>query len=377
MAKGEQDGLGEELYGTRLGELRDAAGPTQVNSNDKRGGKMEITAKYVDRLVTTEAKWGGENTRGITDLLYDCAFNKLGGQSPSLVAARRIIEEVHEDDDIFIMTEFAAFPSFPFGETDGPPGVASLARAVTFGLGALPILISGVRDAEPIRITTKAAGLNVLEYSVAKESNSLAASAVVFPVADGEESKKFAAAMMDEYSPKAVIAVETVGPNRKGVKHRGAGTNAEEIEKMPELEHLFYEAASRGILTIGIIDQGNELGSGTIEEDVRRITPFAEMCTCSCGEGIACSVKADIVLPATTSNWGAYAISAMLAYLLKKPEILQDAYTEHRMLEACVMAGALDSSYRAPVMGVDGNGYEANEAIVTLLQSIITNALKQ
>ncbi len=29
MAKGEQDGLGDELFGTRLGELRDASGPTK------------------------------------------------------------------------------------------------------------------------------------------------------------------------------------------------------------------------------------------------------------------------------------------------------------------------------------------------------------
>jgi len=61
-------------------------------------------------------------------------------------------------------------------------------------------------------------------------------------------------------------------------------------------------ASARGILTIGVIDQGNELGSGLIEEDIKGITPYADMCCCLCGAGIASSVKADVVFPAAISN---------------------------------------------------------------------------
>jgi len=40
------------------------------------------------------------------------------------------------------------------------------------------------------------------------------------------------------------------------------------------------------------------------------------------------AVQTDVVFPAAVSNWGAYGIVAMLAFLLKKPEILQDADME-------------------------------------------------
>jgi len=336
---------------------------------------LEVTAKNIDRLVTTEMRWGSRGDRGIIAPLYECACEKLGGRSPSLVAAQKLIEQVSTSDNVFIMTEFASYPNMPYGETDGPLGVASLARAVKSGLGALPIIVAGNRDMQPICHTTRAAGLNVLEYSVAKATTSGAATSIVFPCVASEESKKTARSMMNDYTPKAVIAVETIGPNKEGVKHRGTGTDAEENEKMPELEHLFYEANKRGVLTIGVIDQGNELGSGTIEEGVRRITPYADVCQCPCGAGLACSVKADVVFPAAISNWGAYGIVAMLAYLLKKPEILQDAYTERRMLEACVMAGAVDGIIHSPVPGVDSVSHEADEALITMLHSIIRNAL--
>lgn len=336
---------------------------------------MEVTAKNVDRLVTTEMRWSSRGDRGIIAPLYECAFKKLGNRSPSLAAAQRLIKEVSAGDNVFIMTEFASYPNMPYGETDGPLGVASLARAVKFGLGALPIILAGSRDMEPVCHATRAAGLNVLEYSVAKATTSGAAASVVFPCADSEKSKKIAGAMMNDYTPKAVIAVETIGPNKKGVKHRGTGTDAEENEKMPELEHLFYEANKRGVLTIGVIDQGNELGSGTIEEDVRRITPYADVCQCPCGAGLACVVKADIVFPAAISNWGAYGIVAMLALLLKRPEILQDSDTERRMLEACITAGAVDGIIHSPVMSVDSVGHETHEALITMLHSIIRNAL--
>ena len=336
---------------------------------------MEVVAKNIDRLVTLELKLGGANDRGIVAPLYESACQKLGGRSPSLVAAQRMMDEIGSGDNVFIIADFAAYPDMPYGETDGPLGVASLARAVKFGLDALPILVTSSRNMEPICDTTRAAGLNVLEYPVARETVSSAASSVVFPYVDDKESKKIAAAMLNEYSPKAVIAVEAIGPNKNGFKHRASGIDAEAKEKMAKLEHLFYEASEKGILTIGVIDKGNELGSGTIEEDVRKITPFADVCQCPCGAGIACSVKTDIVFPATISNWGAYGITAMLGFLLKKPEVLQDVLTERRMLDACITAGAVDGTTHSSIMSVDGVDYLGQEALVTILHGIIGNAL--
>jgi len=336
----------------------------------------EETAKNIDRLVTVGAGWGGRLDRWIVPALYEGASKKVDGKPVSLIAAQKLIEQVKKDDSVIIVDQFAYRPNMPYGETDGPLGVASLARAIRFGLGALPVLVTGPNDIEAARFTTKAAGLNVLEYTRARQFKSAVAGEITFPCTDEKESKKIAANIIEECAPKAIITVETVGPNKKGVKHSGAGYNVEAEDKLPYLEQLFYEASARGVLTIGVIDRGNELGSGTIEEEVRKITPYANVCRCPCGVGGACVVKTDIVFPASVSNWGAYAITAMVGYLLKKPDILQDEDTERRMLEACIMAGAVDGIAGQPIMAVDGIGLKGQLGIVNLLHAIVENGLK-
>ncbi|MBU2535191.1 MAG: DUF4392 domain-containing protein [Chloroflexi bacterium] len=337
---------------------------------------MEETAKNVDRLVTTGAGWGGRPDRWIVPALYESASQKYDNKPISLVAAQKIIEQVKEGDRVIIVDQFAYYPNMPYGETDGPLGVASLARAIRYGLNALPVVVTSPKDMEPARQTVKAAGLNVLAYSEAKGFKSAAAGEFIFDATDESQSKKLAAKIIDECAPKAVISVETIGPNNKGVKHSGSGYDTEAQDNLPDLEYLFYEAASRKILTIGVIDRGNEIGSGTIEEAVRKITPYANTCRCPCKSGTACAVKTDIVFPASVSNWGAYAISAMMGYLLKKPSLLQDDDTERRMLEACAMAGAVDGIAGQPIMGVDGVGLKGQQGIVNLLHAIIENALR-
>ncbi|MAG15005.1 MAG: hypothetical protein CL874_03910 [Dehalococcoidales bacterium] len=336
---------------------------------------MEQVAKNIDRLVTVAAGMGYHPDRWIVPALYEGAAEKLGGKPISLVATQRIIEQVKEGNSVVLVDQFGYLPNMPYGETDGPLGVASLARAVRFGLKALPVLVTGPKDINVARQTTQAAGLNVLQYGEAKEIKTACAGEITFPVVDEGESAKVAAKILDECTPKAVISVETIGPNKKGVKHSFSGFDAGAKDKLPGLEHLFYEASARGILTIGVIDRGNELGSGTIEETVREITPYADVCQCPCKAGSACAVKTDIVFPASISNWGAYAISAMMGYLLKKPEILQNEETEWRMLDASIKAGAIDGIVAQPVMCVDGLGVKAHQGLITLLHTIVKNAL--
>ena len=61
---------------------------------------------------------------------------------------------------------------------------------------------------------------------------------------------------------------------------------------------------------------------------------------------------------------------------LKKPEILQDEDTERRMLEACIMAGAVDGIAGQAIMGVDGVGLKGQQGMINLLHAIIENALR-
>ena len=335
----------------------------------------EVTASNVDRLATIEARFGGRQDRGIIVPLYDAASKKLGGKPVSLAAAERMIEAIKPGDNVILMDGMGAMPPMPYGETDGPLGVASLARAVRLGLGALPIVVTPARDMEATHATVQAAGLNVLDYSEAKNTGISAATMVTFPVVEAEESKKFAANIMNEYSPKLVASVELMGPNKKGIKHFSPGLPFEAKGKAAGMEYIFYEAEARKILTIACIDQGNEMGSGTIEEEVRRIVPYGDVCRCPCGAGMACAVKADVTFPCALSNWGAYAITAMLGFLLNKPEILQDIDTERRMLEACIMGRSVDGVIGKLTKSVDGVNCETQQAFITMLHTIIDNAL--
>jgi len=54
---------------------------------------------------------------------------------------------------------------------------------------------------------------------------------------------------------------------------------------------------------------------------------------------------------------------------------LQDADTERRMLEACIMAGAVEGVTFRPIAAVDGMSSKANQCLLTLLHEIIGNGL--
>jgi hypothetical protein len=252
---------------------------------------------------------------------------------------------------------------------------------IRLGLGAIPVIVTGPNDIDVVSSTVEAAEVMMVDYETAKVSSVMAGASIVFPVfgkdeAGKEESRALAAKVLDEYAPKVAITVETVGPNKKGTSHFGSGYDMEARDKLPDLEYVFTEASVKGIFTIGVMDQGNEIGSGTIEEDVRRITPWADVCRCPCQAGIACATMTDIIYPVAISNWGAYGISAMVAYLLGKPDILQDTLTERRVLEACIRAGGIDGIYGRTCMSVDSVDYLTGEALLTMLHSIIRSALK-
>ncbi len=331
---------------------------------------MEIIGEYVDRLITVEMRPRSLPFRGTIHLLHSYACEKLGVRSLTLLAAQKIIENVKEEDNVFIITGVASMPYLPHGETDGPLGAASMARAVNLGLNAKPLFILGERDIDSVKFSVKAAGLNIEDYEVVKQTRNTAA-IIPFPY-DDEAAKKVAVKLIDEYSPKAIFSFETPGPNNKGVQHTALGFIFPQVAK---LYHLFDEANRRNILTIAGLDVGNEVGSGNIEEEVRRIIPCGNLCQCPCKSGIACRVTADVAIPVATSNWAAYGISAMLGFLMKKPDLLQDVDTERRMLEACIMAGAVDGLTFRPIAVVDGMSSKANQCLVTLLHEIIGNGL--
>lgn len=331
----------------------------------------QIVGEYIDRLVNIEMRVCGSLPRGVTHQLYEAARKKM--QAPlTWLAAELLVKNVKPGDRVVIATGAGVPPWLPRGETDGPLGAAALARALDLGLGAKPIITGEERTMGPNIATVEAAGLMVADEALfgAREHVALA---VPYPLGE-QAGRAKAEEILQIHTPKAIITVEKHGPSKSGRYHSimGVGRSPDDVANV---RFLTDAAMERGIPVIGIGDGGNEIGFGLIWDDVARIQPHGGKCQCPCGAGIATVSKADVLVAAAISNWGAYGIAAMLAFLLKNENLLQDTDTEYRMLEACIRTGGMDGLYTNLSMFVDGTSLEAQRSMIAMLHEIVHNAL--
>lgn len=329
----------------------------------------EILGDQVDRLITVEMRPPGF-MRGIIPPIYDQARRRLG-KSLTLLAAEGLIGRIRKGDTVLITTG-AVGPPFLFkGETDGPIGAAVLGRSLNLAFGAVPVYVNEPWGAEPIIAASQAAGVTVRKYEEAKQFPNSAAMDFFPP--EEKIPEDFSKKLLDHYQPACLVAIEKLGPNEKGVIHSARGKDLTTAHA--RVDHLFREAKKRKILTIGIGDNGNEIGMGTLAEEVKAINPMGAKCNCPCGAGIADSIVTDYAIIANVSNWGAYGLAALLSCLLKRSEILHDPLTERRIIEDCVRAGALDGVLARQVPWVDGMPSAIHEALIAMLHCMVANEL--
>ncbi len=333
--------------------------------NEQRAGLVASIAESVDRVITTDYGYG------VIHELNEAA-RRLYGKAPALLAAERLRERVHPGDTVIIATG-CTYPGFELvvGEPDGPMGAASLARALALGLHAKPVIVTEECLVDGVRAAVRGAGLNLLAMDhLRRLSPDLNRSAIVlsFPV-DDDEAVRESARMLDELRPGAIVAIEKLGPNERGVYHMVKGHDSSAFQA--KAGRLFEAAQPRGVLTIGVGDRGNEIGMGAIADTVKRLLPYGAKCQCPCGGGVADATLVDVVVPGTCSNWGAYGIAACLAALLDDPDILHDARAEARMLRGCIDAGMADGISILCEPAVDGIAEDVHLAVVTMLNAIV------
>ncbi len=304
--------------------------------------------------------------------LYPPALERQGGAPLTLQAAKRLREVVGEGDTVLIATGMLIYPYWELGETDGPLGGAALARALQIGLDAKPVLVTDKVLTDMVTATCRGANLNVLPLKRLKEVPK-AVSVVAFPV-DDEEAKREARQMIETLKPKAIIAIERRGRNEKGVYHSWKGMDMNPYEA--KIGTLFDEAMKEGILTIGIGDGGNEIGLGVIQDVVKEVVPFGASCQCPCGSGMADSIKVDISIVITVSNWGAYGIAACLSAMLGNPDILHNGEIEDRMLRECIDAEGIDGVTGLPEPKVDDIPGRIHSHLVDILRETIQGGLR-
>jgi hypothetical protein len=346
--------------------MTDASQPTGLSTDLMR------LSETIDHIMTTDVPG-----RGSSHLLYKAARRAIG-QPLAMTAAKALADNVSRGDFVFFITGFLVRTQFSpeIAETDGPPGIATLARAIHRLLGGIPVII--VEDSIATRVgrVLEAAGFFMVPAEKAPEAAkpslrpSQAAVIQTFPVETSHPARE-AVRLIERFSPKAVVSVERGGPNAKGVIHSSQGLDATACHARIDLLFKTASEIDKGPLTIAVGDGGNEVGMGTIAEDLRQWLPYGRKCQCPCEGGIIPETRADILVPASVSNWGASAIAAALALLVKDAGAGPNPDLERRLIRRCADVGFIDSTGRIEE-AVDSMPAEVSESIACLLeQSVI------
>src|ERR1700736_279775 len=328
--------------------------------------RVPAMADYIARLITVEMRNRGMPAGKIIPL-YEAARAEAGDQPLAYLAASGLLARTRRHDTVIIVTGAGSGPLIPKGENDGPVGAAVLARALYWGVGCTPVLVCEQHHAEPVVASCEAAGVELRTVDLATSTH--AGGALVTAPVDQQEIPAWSEALLDRLQPAAIIAIERLGPNSKGIVHGATGLAG--WDPLVDLAPLFAAAAERGVFSVGIGDAGNEIGFGRIADDVRRIQPHGGRCQCEGGAGMATVTATDVLVVAAVSNWGAYGIEACLGLLLGKDDLQHTPREAERIILRCLDAGGLEAMFCTQRYFVDGIAGDSSVSLVQLLREMV------
>ncbi|WP_119681476.1 glutamate cyclase domain-containing protein [Indioceanicola profundi] len=313
--------------------------------------------------------------RGSVDQLAQAAWEAQGGP-PCLLAAQRLLEQCRAGRAVFLASGWhdRQGVNSRIAETDGPPGAAVLGLALHKATGAIPVFLTEEDLIGPISQVVRAAGLSTLriEEAVAgmkKAPSPIHGAAVLRFPRNRQEAEAHADHLLNAYEPTALISVEVGGEDSEGEIHTFRGTPA--TEATPKFDALFRKARDRCLLTVGIGDGGNELGFGSIRDQLGGVLSRAAE---KVGRDPAPVTKVEVLVTAAVSNWGAYAVAACLAAASGNLDLLHTPDAESRLLTASADAGLIDgmSGYTTP--SADGMPLAVHRGVLTLMGEIVRQA---
>lgn len=253
--------------------------------------------------------------------------------------AERAAASLEDASNVMLVTGFSVAKDMP--ETDGPPGTAELGRALRL-------------RGKQVTYVVDSANRPILE-GILREMGEPLDNIRVFDAPVGSAAEP-ARALLREVGPDRVMAIELPSRSARGTKHNMRGIGIDDFN--PALDQIVLEAnAIDGIETLGVGDGGNEAGMGGVGGLIPRALD---------GSDIAAVVPVDHVVTASVSNWGAYAVSALLLRRGNMPERFQSPEELGRVLQAAADAGAVDGVSRERVATVDGFSTEVHQAVITL-----------
>jgi len=288
----------------------------------------------------------------------------------------------------------------PASETDGPPGALVLAKGF-IDMGMKVIIITDSYHETVIKLGLEFLGL---EKDIP---------IILFPF-DGRfddparhsNEKKFSKNSIDWASNfftndigrkvSHLIAIERVGPNHtiesimkhndfsnsiinkfesivpKDKRNKCLNFRLKDITPFTAKTHLLFEEIidkKLPITTLGIGDQGNELGMGKINwENFLKADNNRRALS-------ACRISTDYLIPCGISNWGGYALLAAVSQFLDKSHIFKKISfkEEKNILEYIVNKGpAVDGITGKQSLSVDGLAFEKYFEPIKELQKLFS-----
>jgi hypothetical protein len=317
----------------------------------------------IDRIVCLDV--GGRGVSG----LFEPARALVDG--PLAYTAARHLNGLEAGDSVFIVTGSLtrAGVSPDIAENDGPIGSAVLARALSKGFNAIPVIIVDASIRKRVARMVEFAGLNVVTHEQARAATSLPRFTGIAVMENGaienNAARTAANALLAAYSPKVVIACERAGLSADGTYRNALGQDYSTGRE--KLDYIVEFAQDQGIPTIGIGDGGNEIGMGAVKAAVAEHIPH--------GEVLCAEMATDVLLPAGVSNWGCYAIVAALAIIRNNPALAHTPEAERRLLNFSPSAGLVDGMSGMLDATVDGMHPDVHASIVELLAQTVRKAL--
>ena len=221
------------------------------------------------------------------------------------------------------------FPVTGTFETDGPAGAIALYNALA-SLGATPMIACG-----PPLAHSLAADFTVLELT---EAEVLAAS-------------DFARTTLAELKPDAVVAIERPG---LAVDGRYYNMRGDDISERCYCFDPFVTEASCPTVAVG--DGGNEIGMGNVLSALTALDIQPSVTPC------------DELLVTDVSNWGAYALVAMLGYWVGRDLLAELSLLD--VLNYLSRSGSVDGVTGVNTLTEDGMAVNAGLEVIAALRRL-------
>ncbi len=286
---------------------------------------------------------------GVCRLLYK-GSRKHTGEPMSMKAAKTLVRSVRPGAFVFILTGFVLRPHL-VPEMDGMVSSLLLARQLA-ALGAKPVIIGPEDIRTAVKNCAPMVGLHLYEDLQQVQDLPLSMGYQAF-TKEKSQALFQAEQLLTAWSPCLLIANEAPGANARGVYHNATGLDCTVLEAKSDV--LFSLARKQEIPTLAIGDLGNEMGMGTIGEHIQRVIPYAGEgeCACGCGGGILAESTADVIITATVSDWGCYALMAAVAFLKEDAALFHNGGMEKEVMRMAAASGLIDMT-GSLLPGIDG-----------------------